>query len=384
MNITSRNIFSHLFSLSAINLIIGWGGGFYIIKIFFFFLIGFLSLIAIAEKKRFYLNKLIFILFVSVLISFIYHYNIFNGELLSKDAINFLKKILLPVIFGMFVYNAAIFVKLLIFVKYLKVFMLLSITFIGMQYFNFWSINLLFFSNEVVERVQGGGTYLGISSSAFYMGSQLAIITPIIIAYSSKQKVLNIFFILFSFFSGQRAYFLTRTIDWLKNKINIKVILLILLILFPASVYIMFSELSSSIFRGYDSDRIVIYFAGINYLLENPFGAGGLYQYAQAIELASENNDFLSEYITLIALVPAPHNIFINSAVIHGALFLLPLSYVVYKIYKLDNIFSWGFLFGVFVALFHNLSFIYADFFSWIILAFALRYKEMKKSNYVK
>jgi len=383
MTFLSNNIFSHLFSLSAINLIIGWGGGFYIIKIFFFILIGILSLLAIAQQKRFYLNKLNFILLFSVLISFIYHY-IFNGELLGVGSINFLGKILLPVIFGMLIYNAIPFVKLLIFVKYLKVFMLLSIVLIGMQYFGIWSINTLFLSNELLERIQGSVSYVGVSSSPFYMGSQLAIITPIIIAHLSKQRMLRIFYMLFSFFSSQRAYFLTVIIDWIRGKINIRAILLILAILFPVSIFVMLNDSSSLIFRGYDFDRIVLYLAGINYIFENPFGAGGFSQYSQTIGLVSENNDFLLQNMELITQIKAPHNFLINVAVVHGVFFLLPLSYFLYKIYKLDNIFSWGFLFGVAVSMFHNLSFLYADFFSWIILAFALKYEKIKRNNYVE
>lgn len=310
------------------------------------------------------------------MVSYLFH---FYQNYLGMNAINFLIKSVLPIFFGIIVYNAVPYINKSIFVKYLKLFLLLTILFVIMQFFGMWSINTFFFANDMIENIQNTTNYVGISSSPFYMGSQLAIITPIILGYSNRTKLVTFLFILTSYFSGQRAYFLSILFYSLRSRINIFYSIFLMIFFFIVSIYLMQSQYFSFIFRGYDFDRIILYFAGINYILEYPFGVGGFAEYKENVGLVSSSNEFLSSYLGKVSSVPAPHNFLINSAMIHGVLILFPLGYFLVKIYQLNNLFSWGFLLGVIVSMFHNLSFIYGDFFSWIILAFSLTNKNDRK-----
>lgn len=382
MTNTKISYFSHLFSFASINLIIGWGNSFYIIKLLFFVLIGLISLYVIFKNVSFRFAKVYLLILLSVILSFLYHH-VLIGDLSNIDSIKFITNILTPVIFGLLVYQVVPFVKIQTFVLYLKIFIVCSIIFIFIQFLGIWQINTIFLSNEFVEMLASnpGAAYVGISSSPFYMATQLALITPILLSKPLKQKLKNIFFLIFAYASGQRAYFLSIVLNILRKKLKPWMIILIFLILTPVALAALFSGVSSVIFRGYDADRFILYLAGINYVIEYPYGVGGFSYYSQTIEEVSRKSNFLVLYLDIISRYP-PHNFFINSAMIHGIPFLFPVFYFLFKVYKLNNPFSWGFMFGVLVSMFHNLSFLYADFFSWIILAFAFHYNKMSIKTY--
>ena len=219
---------------------------------------------------------------------------------------------------------------------------------------------------------------MGVSSSPFYMASQLAMITPVIISSSIRQKAKTFFYLVFSYASGQRAYFITILINIARKKAKIGRLLFTLLVLFSIAAFLMVVGAGGALFRGYDLDRLVLYMAGLNYIAHFPFGVGSLKYYSETVTTVSQNYPFLILYKDLIANYP-PHNAFINMAIINGAWILVPISYFIYKVYKQKNIFSWGFLLGVAVSMFHNLSFLYADYFCWIILAFAFNYNKLQR-----
>lgn len=311
----------------------------------------------------------------SVILSFFIHHGL-SGSILSEFSISFIVNTMAPVFFGCMMYSLVKYVDINIFIKYLKFFVALSVFFVFLQIIGIWTINLIFFSNTFVEMVaskQGSAGYLGVSSSPFYMASQLAIITPVIISRSIRQKVGNFFFLVFAYVSGQRAYFITVLLNIIRNKVKIKILLLIVLVSFSMVVFLLFSGGGGVLFRGYDLDRVVLWLAGINYILNVPTGVGSLPYYSETVTSVLQDYPFFMIYEELL-INSAPHNALINVAIINGVWILVPSLYLIYAAYKKGNAFSWGFLFGVAVSMFHNLSFLYADYWSWIILAFAFHY----------
>ena len=230
----------------------------------------------------------------------------------------------------------------------------------------------------MIASKQGTAGYVGMSSSPFYMASQLAMITPVIISNSIRPKVSSILFLVFGYLTGQRAYFMTLLLNIARNRVKMKTLLLIVLISFSVAVFLLVSGGGGLLFRGYDMDRVVLWSAGITYVLNVPTGVGSLPYYSETVTFVLRDYPFFMIYKDLLINYP-PHNALINAAIINGVWILVPSFYLIYATYKKGNVFSWGFLFGVAVSMFHNLSFLYADYWSWIILAFAFRYNSLPK-----
>ena len=239
---------SHLFSFLAINIIIGWGQSFYVIKLFCFILIGILGLYALvmARKK---VPRAYLVIIISILVSFIYHH-VSAGRVLSVTSINFIINTVAPIVFGVLVYFLTRFVNPRIFIIYLKLFMSLSIVFIILQLFGFWRINLIFLSNDFIEMLaeRPGAAYVGVSSSPFYMASQLALIPPVLLSGKTGKIIKNNFFILVAFLSGQRAYLVTVLLEIIRKKVKVFWLLLILTMLFVLSVFLLVSGLGGIFF----------------------------------------------------------------------------------------------------------------------------------------
>ena len=106
-------------------------------------------------------------------------------------------------------------------------------------------------------------------------------------------------------------------------------------------------------------------------MLHSPLGVFSFAQYFEVMNDLYRTNPLLADFGSYLLEKP-PHNALLSAGSLLGVPFLFFVLYFLWQLLKIRNRYIWGFLFGVGVSMFHNLSFLYADYFSWVILAFGL------------
>lgn len=345
---------SVIVTLANLFIITGFSGSYSIIKFASIFLVSFIFVLDTLHRKKLHYNPLLlFLLIYCSSMSLLYWKN------LSFD---FVFYTIGPIVYGFFLMSIRHLIKMRLVLQFLRIYLGISMIFIFMQYFGLpggYILSSTIFYNDFMEIVIEKGLPVGLASSPFYMGSQLAGIS-VFLAIHGMSKVVKFKYNFFAILSGQRGWALFLFVVSFAPKRN-KLIVGIVGSLFIVLIY--FTLLA----RSYDGvDRFILWFFGMVYAIEYPFGIGSFSEYKSHVPDILERYPFLIGFQTLIMNYP-PHNALINVGILYGIPAVVTLfMFYVSSLKKLRYYFlPIGAM--IFVSMFHNLNLVYGDYFFWFI-----------------
>ena len=389
MNNKSRliinNILTWLLGLTTMVVITGFNERFYFIKIGFVCILCLVAFFASMFSGGFRVNKYMAALLVYFIVYSALRY-LSNEDFAIKIAV---LRAVLPITYGLCVYLLSNYIVIPLLQKLFLFYYLVSMFFAVGQFFGvhfFWIPAETILSNEfIMKYVRGSNMPVGLSSSPAFFGSQMAILTPFVL--SSRQfrvKFMRYAMLAAAFITRQRVYFVTvihyLILRRIKKKIIIAAVVVPLLILLILSVPTSQYYLKKSLLRGYDFDRMALFYYGAKTAIMNPLGMDSVDAYHNFIEGINVYPIF--EKYRTYAATTTPHNIFINIALSYGIPTLVVFMFFLYYLLRKDSEFKLSILYGIFVSLFHNLNLFYGDFFIWTFIALHLRYGQLKGHNH--
>lgn len=379
--IIKNRFLTWLLALTAMVVITGFNERFYFIKIGFVCILCLVSFFISIFSDGFRINKylpalLVYFIFYAVL-RYLFN-NDFDIEITVLRAI-------LPIVYGLCVYLTAKHIDIPLLRKLFLFYYLVSMFFAIGQFFGieyFWIPAETILNNDFITKyIRTSNMPVGLSSSPAFFGSQMAILTPFVLASGQlKVKFVKYLVLLAAFITRQRVYFATAIhylfLRRIRKKIIVSLIIVPLLVLLILSVPSSQYYLRKSFFRGYDFDRIALFYYGIKAAIMNPFGVNSIDAYYNFVESANVYPVF--EKYRNYAASTTPHNIFINTALSYGIPTLVVLVFFLSRLLKRNSEFKLSILYGLFVSLFHNLNLFFGDFFIWTFIALHLRYGRLK------
>lgn len=341
---------SHLYSLSVLNLILGWGGELKIIK-FLSLIILCLMFLFVTIRYNTRASSLFFKLTIVPLFSLLFVEAPIQDVLIEiSDGYFF------PIAIGFLSYSIFKYVDVSIFKRYLSVWLVASTVFAILQgVFGIYTINKLLFFSPFLDRIMLGNMPLGLASSPMYFGAQLILITPFIINDGKLKMALSSVFLLFT---GQRGAFLSLIGIYVgRNFTNRRYLLLFILLFFLSISSIFLYLLNIQFGRSYDLDRLFLWVLGVKGILLEPFGYGSVLHFLQSMEETTITLKGFEHNVKLLWV----HNNILTALLMFG----LPAGlYIIQLIFRsIDaSYYSGKVLFAsIFVAMFHNVGFLYGD-----------------------